>query len=153
MGLATLEEIFETLKEQVKNGECRKSGNGICYADKILKIAGLKNLTVKVSYGSDGHYFLSFYRGARITRQFIIYADDAGDFIAIASFLKKYGDTINKYVVRGSRTRDNSREVEVDLGEEQSEEKSSEEQEEQSSSKKSSTKSTKSKKTNIEDEF
>jgi len=151
--VATLEEIFEILKEQVKNNECRKAQNGICYADKILKIPGLKNLTVKVSYGSDGHYFLSFYRGARITRQFIIYSDDATDFEIIGAFLKKYADTINKYVVRGSRNRSNTNEVEVDLGEEQSENESSEEQEEQSRSKKSSAKTSKGKKVNVEDEF
>jgi hypothetical protein len=151
--MATLEEVFEILKDQVKNGDCKKADNGVCYADKILKIPGLKNLTVKVSYGSDGHYFMSVYRGAKITRQITIYADDADDFEIISAFLKKYSDTISKYVVRSTGRRNNAREVEVDLNENENSEKQKEQDEEKSSSKKSSSKSSKSKKVNVEDEF
>ncbi len=147
--MATLEEVFETLKEQVKSGECRKAENGLCYADKVLKISGLKNLTVKVSASSDGRYFMSIYRGAKITKQLTIYADDADDFEIIAAFLKKYSDTISKYVVRSAGRRNNAREVEVDLDQSESESESENAEEKKSEKKKSA----KSKKVSVEDEF
>ncbi len=167
--MASLEQIFEDLKKQVQSGECKKSSNGVCYADRVLRIPGLQNLTIKVSYGSDGHYFMSLYRGSRITRQIAIYSDDANDFQVISAFLKKYGDVISKYVKRGSRRRNGANEVEVDLdvsesqnqsqsANENAEEEQSENTDEGESEKKNakttkSAKSKKPKKINIEDEF
>ncbi|AFV51234.1 hypothetical protein D878_gp07 [Sulfolobales Mexican rudivirus 1] len=155
--MASLEQIFEDLKKQVQSGECKKASNNICYADRVLRIPGLTNLTIKVSYGSDGHYFMSLYRGGRITKQITVYADDANDFEIISAFLKKYGDVISKYVKRGSGRRNSANEVEVDLdvNESENQNESADEKKGENTDAKSTktTKSKKPKKINIEEEF
>ncbi len=151
--MASLQEVFEDLKRQVEQGQCKKGSNGLCYADKILKIPGLRNLTIKVSYGSDGHYFMSLFRGARISKQITVYADDAEDFQIISAFLRKYADTISKYVKRSTGRRTSNREVEVDLDENESQSTNESENENVEEKKSSGKKTTKPKRVNVEDEF
>ncbi len=120
--MATLEEVIQNLKEQIRSGKCRSAKNGLCYAEKVLRIPGLRNLTVRITMASDGRCFVSMYRGTRVTKQLTIYSDDAEDLKIIASFLEKYADVLNKYAT-GKRTYvDVEKEVRIDMEDEDEEE-------------------------------
>ncbi len=155
--MATLEEIFQRLKERVKDGECRRASNGLCYADTILKIPGLRNITLKVSASSDGRYFMSIYRGPKIAKQLVIYADDAEDFEILAAFLKKHADTINKYTSKKSTGTNNVEEVDEvkneNHNEKQVEKQSEEESKERKERENTTKKKGKVKKINVEEVF
>jgi hypothetical protein len=151
--MATLEQIFQNLEQQLKDGECRKAKNGDCYADRILRIPGLKNLTVKATASSNGRFYITIYRGSNVTKSFAIYADDADDFEIISAFLKKYATTINKYVTRRGKNGSSTKEAEVDLDENQNESKSEEQENEEQKEESSTKKKSKVKRINIEDKF
>ncbi len=148
-GMATLEEIFKSLKEQAQNGQGRRGQNGVIYVDRIIKLPGLQRFTLKINYASDGHYSLVFYRGNNVRKQFAVFPEDASELMTIANFLQKYNNVLSKYIKYGNFNRNTSDVVEVSLDEGESNNGSSSKQ----SSTKKQSKKQKEETEDIEEEF
>ncbi len=112
--MATLEQIFQSLKAQADSGQGRKAPNGVIYVDRILRLPQLKRLTLKVNYASDGHFSLVVFKGNNIKRQFPIFPEDVEDLAVIVNFLQRYGDVISKYVRYSAPASRSNRYVELD---------------------------------------
>lgn len=109
--MASLEEIFDKLKERAK-----ESGKP---ASRVLKIKGLKRLVVQINAipsRDNVRFSMTIHSQRNYKKQIGIVADDAEDLEIIAKFLKKYKDVLDKYIKFNIRREED--EIEIDIEEE-----------------------------------
>ncbi|QJF12322.1 hypothetical protein ARV3_gp09 [Acidianus rod-shaped virus 3] len=105
--MASLQEIFNELKEKVK-----ESGKP---ANRVLKIKGLKRLVIQLNAVPDGdsvRFSMTIHSSRNFKKQLGIVADDAQDFETIANFLTKYKDYLSKYIKFNIQDRSNVEDIE-----------------------------------------
>ncbi|CAQ58445.1 hypothetical protein N617_gp04 [Stygiolobus rod-shaped virus] len=105
-----LEQIFSDLREQaLRNNKP---------ASKILKIKNADSIVLQINAvpnGSQVRFSMTIHRRNNYKKQIGITADDAQSLLAIANFLEKYSNYLNKYVRFSiTNTRNNNNEIEIE---------------------------------------